>query len=174
VQEQIADEAHVVDAPVVDAPVDRSVTCLNNAYLTVIRFFPGFMTIVRRTIGTLPRDAVDNTEIGRKLAILLELDPTFDERQLLHCFRCPINDEVMRDPKIVCESRQTYDRRNIQPWFRRSNIDPLSGRRLHSTAMIDNLGIKQGIIEELDRRIAIARNNAQPEQAVQQPELRLT
>lgn len=42
--------------------------------------------------------------------------------------RCPITYQLLRDPVVLADSGQTYEREAIQEWLDRGNMkDPLSG-----------------------------------------------
>ncbi|MBA2710006.1 MAG: hypothetical protein H0U57_05405 [Tatlockia sp.] len=47
-------------------------------------------------------------------------------------FICPITEELMNDPVIIAgeESYQAYERVEIEAWFKKSNISPLTGDNL--------------------------------------------
>lgn len=48
-------------------------------------------------------------------------------------FLCPISREIMRDPVVLVESGQIYDKASIHEWFQRGrNTCPLTGKQLTS------------------------------------------
>jgi hypothetical protein len=53
-----------------------------------------------------------------------------------HEFLCPISMELMTDPVVLVETKQTYDRASIAHWFALGNkTDPLTNLPLESPAM---------------------------------------
>mmetsp|Transcript_18060 Transcript_18060/g.29910 ORF Transcript_18060/g.29910 Transcript_18060/m.29910 type:complete len:272 (+) Transcript_18060:108-923(+) len=63
-----------------------------------------------------------------------------------HAFCCPIGMEIMEDPVITVVG-QTYERRNIEKWFKSSSAckDPVTGLEMWSPMLIPNLSLKQVI-----------------------------
>ncbi|EKX48382.1 hypothetical protein GUITHDRAFT_136887 [Guillardia theta CCMP2712] len=64
-------------------------------------------------------------------------------------FRCPITQEVMRDPHIVAETGLSYEKSAIVQWLQDHNTDPLTNLRLKSKQIIPNHGLRATIEEFL-------------------------
>jgi len=62
-------------------------------------------------------------------------------------FICPISQELMRNPVIVTESGQTYEKSSIETWLKNKNTDPLTNIQLKSKNIIPNYALK-GAIDE--------------------------
>jgi len=60
-------------------------------------------------------------------------------------FLCPLSYEIMTDP-VVTACGQTYDRQNIEEWFRKSSTNPLTNVKV-SKDLIPNTRLKQLIDE---------------------------
>jgi hypothetical protein len=60
---------------------------------------------------------------------------------------CPISHELMKDPVIVVESEQTYDRESIESWFKNNDTDPLTGKKVADKKLITNFAIKSQVEE---------------------------
>jgi len=74
---------------------------------------------------------------------------TADDLQalVLPSFRCPISQEVMREP-VVTSDGQTYERQNIQEWFRRgTQTSPLTNLPLDSKEFLPNLALRQAVAD---------------------------
>lgn len=73
-------------------------------------------------------------------------------------FLCPLTKEVMRDPVVVLESSQAYERAAIEYWFERCIQDgreptcPVTGTVLKSLELKPNIGLA-GAIEEWVGRV---------------------
>nr|KYP45176.1 U-box domain-containing protein 44 [Cajanus cajan] len=73
-------------------------------------------------------------------------------------FLCPLTKEVMRDPVVVLESSQAYERTAIEYWFERCIQDgreptcPITGTVLKSLELKPNIGLA-GAIEEWVGRV---------------------
>eukprot|EP00913_Durusdinium_trenchii_P020518 g19272.t2 len=66
---------------------------------------------------------------------------------VLPSFRCPISQEVMRDPVVTCDG-QTYEHQNIQEWFRRgTQTSPLTNLPLASKELVPNLALRQAVAD---------------------------
>jgi hypothetical protein len=60
---------------------------------------------------------------------------------------CPITDEVFKEPVILVETGQTYERTAIEHWFARGRTtDPLTGKELSNTQVVPNYAIK-GLVQ---------------------------
>ncbi|GMH38527.1 hypothetical protein BSKO_06411 [Bryopsis sp. KO-2023] len=63
-------------------------------------------------------------------------------------FLCPISREVMRDPVVLVETGQIYDRSNINEWFKKgNNTCPLSGTKLTNRRLAPLFAVR-GAIQE--------------------------
>lgn len=58
-------------------------------------------------------------------------------------FVCPVGREVMTDP-VITLGGNTYDRVNIEMWFKTNNTDPLTGNRIEKK-LIPNRALKDAI-----------------------------
>ena len=56
-------------------------------------------------------------------------------------FLCPISYEIMKDP-VVANDGYTYDRCNIEQWWLKSNLSPMTGLPIDSKALIPNHTLK--------------------------------
>eukprot|EP00435_Cladocopium_sp_Y103_P024119 s53_g5.t2 len=66
---------------------------------------------------------------------------------VLPSFRCPISQEVMREPVVTCDG-QTYEKQNIQEWFRRgTQTSPLTNLPLDSKEVVPNLALRQAVAD---------------------------
>jgi len=62
-------------------------------------------------------------------------------------FRCPISQEVMREPVVTADG-QTYERCNIEEWFRRGYVtSPLTNLSLPSKELVPNLALQQAVAD---------------------------
>eukprot|EP01025_Chloroclados_australasicus_P017956 TRINITY_DN19250_c0_g2_i1.p1 TRINITY_DN19250_c0_g2~~TRINITY_DN19250_c0_g2_i1.p1 ORF type:complete len:334 (-),score=24.23 TRINITY_DN19250_c0_g2_i1:313-1314(-) len=64
---------------------------------------------------------------------------------------CPLTHELFRDPVILISTGQTYERSEIQTWFKINHTDPLSGVEIKDTTLVPNLAIK-GLCDEYLQR----------------------
>ena len=65
---------------------------------------------------------------------------------------CPITRTVFRDPVVVVESGQTYERSDILTHFRRNRSkDPLTGLALSSTKVMTNWSMRNVVQDWLDK-----------------------
>lgn len=63
-------------------------------------------------------------------------------------FICPISLSLMKDPVILLETQQTYDRSSIEEWFRMGGYTcPVTSRRLQRTDYVCNLALRNAIEE---------------------------
>ena len=60
-------------------------------------------------------------------------------------FLCPISYEIMKDP-VVANDGYTYDRCNIEQWWLKSNLSPMTGLPIDSKALIPNHTLKSAIV----------------------------
>ncbi len=90
--------------------------------------------------------------------MLKRLDNTFDEAMLpeeLVQYICPISRGLMREP-VTASSGHTYDKQCITAWFKRSNIDPVTGATLSDLTLNSSFIIERLIKVQLDALIAAA------------------
>ena len=82
-------------------------------------------------------------------------EPKAVER-LLEEFLCPVAQELMKNPVIVLESGQTYERYFIEEWFKDHDTDPVSREKLTSKEIIPNVALKNAIgqFKELQRSVS--------------------
>lgn len=67
-------------------------------------------------------------------------------------FVCPISREVMRDPVVLVETGQIYDKVSIHEWFQRGrNTCPLTGKRLISQRLTQLHTLRMAIEEWASR-----------------------
>jgi hypothetical protein len=80
------------------------------------------------------------------------VDATKDHQEqqsarLPNSFLCPISQEIMKDPVLVIESKQVYERKFIEEWFKDHSTDPLTNCALKSKELIPVLAFQQAIDE---------------------------
>jgi len=63
---------------------------------------------------------------------------------------CPISREIMVDP-VMCDDGFTYERKNIEEWFKVSNKSPLTNLRLNSKKLMPNTILRQLIEQEKEK-----------------------
>jgi len=69
------------------------------------------------------------------------------QAMVLPSFRCPISQEVMREP-VVTSDGQTYERCNIEEWFRQGSCtSPLTNLSLRSKELVPNLALRQAVAD---------------------------
>ncbi|KAG2501154.1 hypothetical protein HYH03_000969 [Edaphochlamys debaryana] len=83
-------------------------------------------------------------------------------------FRCPVTHCVMRDPVIVVESGQTYERAAITQHLSTRSTDPVTNVRLSSKALAPNIGLR-GAIEDWLQRHGLTHDQADELEEGQQP-----
>ena len=59
-------------------------------------------------------------------------------------FVCAISQQLMVDP-VTTGAGQTYEREAIATWLRTKKTDPLTGARLPSKKLIENVSLRQAI-----------------------------
>ena len=84
-----------------------------------------------------------HTATRNRNAPLPNLEETQQTRR--EAFRCPISLEVMADPTLVVESGMTYERTEIQKWFRTHNTDPTTNHTLASKKLVPNIALRHAI-----------------------------
>ena len=62
---------------------------------------------------------------------------------------CPITHAIMRDPVILKETGQSYERDAISKWLSSHSSDPLSNTRIHDKTLIPNVALKNAIAHVL-------------------------
>jgi len=60
-------------------------------------------------------------------------------------FLCPISLRIMKDPVMVVETGQTYERNQIEGWFEERTIDPLTSKQLKSRDLRENYALRSTI-----------------------------
>ena len=60
---------------------------------------------------------------------------------------CPISSELMKNPVIVVESGQTYDRESIMTWLAKHKTDPLTNKEITNMQFAINCVIKEQVEE---------------------------
>jgi len=77
-----------------------------------------------------------------------EYETKYGEREdVLENYLCPISQTIMKDPVIVAETGQTYERSQIADWFKENNTDPLTKITLKSKALVENIALRNAIEE---------------------------
>jgi len=93
-----------------------------------------------------------------------KLDVDFEEDAQIPPFKnflCPLTKEVMKDPVVVTESSQTYERTAITYWFDRCIEDgrdptcPVTGQVLNTLDLKPNIGLKGAIEEWVNRNVEL-------------------
>lgn len=81
-------------------------------------------------------------------------------------FICPLTKEVMKDPVVVLESSQTYERSAIRYWFDRCLEDardptcPVTGQVLRTLELRPNIGLAGAVEEWVNRNVELQINSA--------------
>jgi hypothetical protein len=78
-------------------------------------------------------------------------------------FICPLSREIMKDPVILVESGQTYERWWIVEWLKDNNTDPLSNSNITSKALTPNVALKSLIQVWLEKNPHYAMQQTQQE-----------
>lgn len=72
-------------------------------------------------------------------------------------FKCPITQEVMRDP-VMTQDGHVYENESIQEWFRRGHrTSPVTGAELTNLALLPEIPLRRAIEEYMALRPEIAR-----------------
>ena len=78
---------------------------------------------------------------------------------------CPISDDIFKDPVLLIQTGQTYDRDSIESWFLKGHRTcPLTGQALQSTQLAPNYVVKGLVQAWLEKQ-----NGGVPEQKAEQP-----
>jgi small GTP-binding protein len=89
-----------------------------------------------------------------------ELEPELGESgDVPDAFLCPISRTIMKDPVIVKETGQTYERKQIEEWFKEHNTDPLTNKQLKSLDLIWNYALRSTIEDFKKKRESRSRNS---------------
>lgn len=85
-------------------------------------------------------------------AVVNSLDEDNDD---LAPFKCPISQEIMVDP-VITPYGHCYDRRNIEEWLDREEVDPLTRRPLTISQLQPCIPLKHALekFARLNRRLA--------------------
>lgn len=74
----------------------------------------------------------------------MSFDKWFETSNIMTELKCPISMELMRDPVILVETGNTYDRTSITTYFEQGGtLDPLSGVPLRSQDILPNRSMKK-------------------------------
>jgi len=60
-------------------------------------------------------------------------------------FFCPISHELMKDPVIVVETGQTYERNQIEQWLQEHSVDPVTNEKLPKQMLTPNIALRNTI-----------------------------
>jgi len=60
-------------------------------------------------------------------------------------FLCPIGRIKMKDPVIVAETGQTYERNEIEKWFKENATDYLTKKKLKNLNLVENITLRNAI-----------------------------
>eukprot|EP00899_Mesostigma_viride_P007655 jgi/Mesvir1/16891/Mv15768-RA.3 len=88
-------------------------------------------------------------------------------------FLCPISCDLMRDPVMLVETGQTYERAAIEQWFARgNNTDPLTNKRVADKKVVPLSALRSLVEEWVEQqqerqRLGIAGSNVQVPQIAQ-------
>lgn len=89
------------------------------------------------------------------------MDEEYDEKTMPNEFLCPISQEIMKDPVLTIDGF-CFDRRQIQEWFNKGKkTNPLTGKELPSTTLIENRSLRNVIehhnirLREIERQAAV-------------------
>eukprot|EP00899_Mesostigma_viride_P007658 jgi/Mesvir1/16894/Mv15771-RA.2 len=67
-------------------------------------------------------------------------------------FLCPISYDLMRDPVILVETGQTYERDAIEQWFARgNNTDPLTNARVIDTKLVPVFALRCAVAQWVEQ-----------------------
>lgn len=114
----------------------------------------------RRILVSLER-ILDNWSVVPPMESM-DMEHDFEEEAHILPFKnflCPLTKEVMKDPVVVLESSQNYERTAIQYWFERCQEDcrdptcPVTGQVLKSLEIKPNIGLAGAIEEWVNRNI---------------------
>jgi len=68
-----------------------------------------------------------------------------ERRVVPETFFCPISHSLMKDPVIVAETGQTYERNQIEQWLNDHSVDPLTNLELKNKLLIPNIALRNTI-----------------------------
>merc|ERR1719171_3447531 len=71
-------------------------------------------------------------------------------------FYCPVSQQVMRDPVVLCDGH-TYERRHIQRWLQENNTSPVSGLQLPQQDIYPNHALRNAIEEYFQQVFSVHR-----------------
>lgn len=63
---------------------------------------------------------------------------------------CPIGQELLKNP-VIASDGFTYERKEIQDWFKRSDMSPITGIRLKNRDLIPNIALKNTIEQYFEK-----------------------
>ena len=61
-------------------------------------------------------------------------------------FLCPISYQVMEDP-VVATDGHSYERAQIERWFKEHDRSPITNQHMQSTTLIPNVSLRNAISE---------------------------
>jgi hypothetical protein len=79
------------------------------------------------------------------------IDDELDNKKLSENLYCPISSKLMRDPVILIENGQTYDKESIETWLKDHDTDPLTNEKLTNKQLITNFAVKKLIEKCLEK-----------------------
>jgi len=71
-----------------------------------------------------------------------------------HAFICPITQEMMTDPVLLCETHHTYERTAIEEWLLKHSHDPSTLIPVTNKTLIPNISLRQAIEEWTEKETA--------------------
>jgi hypothetical protein len=74
-------------------------------------------------------------------------DDELDNKKLSENLYCPISSKLMKDPVILIENGQTYDKESIEEWVKNHDTNPLTNEKLTNKQFVTNFTIKK-VVEE--------------------------
>ena len=83
--------------------------------------------------------AAEAAEEAASPAVAAAVEPPDD-------FLCPVSHELMADPVLATDGH-TYERREIERWFRKKLTSPKTGEALGSAAVFPNHSMRRMIVE---------------------------
>lgn len=72
------------------------------------------------------------------------------------CMICPLSKKIMRNPVILVHSEQAYERSEILRWLKTNDMDPVTGLKLKSKNIIENVNLRGVVRWWIKNRKALA------------------
>ncbi|TXG74405.1 hypothetical protein EZV62_002984 [Acer yangbiense] len=121
----------------------------------------------RRNLSSLQR-ILDNWSVVLDVATLNWGHEVEEDVHILpfRNFTCPLTKEVMKEPVVVLESSQTYEKKAIEYWFERCSEDgrdptcPVTGQVLKMPELKPNIRLAGAIEEWINRNVDVQVNTA--------------